>query len=99
VAPPPQAPPPPPPRPPSSKGRKLAEGALAPDTARVPFPSSKRPRRRCVLCGLPELMDVSGHGRFLFVPDPQGRGPVCPSGRGCSDRQRQLSLLTVQDHA
>jgi hypothetical protein len=38
-------------------------------------------------------MEVPGFGRFLFVPDPHGRGPVCPRGRGCVDRQRQLSLL------
>jgi hypothetical protein len=38
-------------------------------------------------------MEVTGHGRFLLVPDPDGRGPVCPRNRGCLDRQRQLSLL------
>ena len=61
----------------------------------MPFPSKKRPRRRCALCGLAELVEVADHGRFLFVPDPHGRGPVCPRGRGCNDRQRQLSLLSA----
>lgn len=41
-------------------------------------------------------MEVPGFGKFLFVPDPQGRGPICPHGRGCEDRQRQLSLLTPE---
>ena len=55
----------------------------------MPFPPSKRPRRRCVLCGLPELALAPEAGRFLLVPDPDGRGPVCPEGRGCLERQRQ----------
>jgi len=59
----------------------------------VPFPPRSGPKRRCALCGLPELTEVSGYGRFLFVPDPEGRGPVCPARRGCTERQRQLSLL------
>ena len=37
---------------------------------------------------------VAGYGRFLFVPDPEGRGPVCPPRRGCMERQRQLPLLS-----
>ena len=64
------------------------------DNLEVPLPPTKGRRRRCALCDIPELTDVPGHGRFLFVPDPQGRGPVCPTGRGCLERQRQLPLLT-----
>ncbi|MBM4380818.1 MAG: hypothetical protein FJ086_16185 [Deltaproteobacteria bacterium] len=59
----------------------------------MPIPSRKHRRRRCVLCGVAELTDTPGFGRFLLVPDPRGRGPVCPEHRGCLDRQRQLSLL------
>ena len=58
----------------------------------VPFPPRKRPRRKCALCGALELSDLP-EGRFLLHPDPEGRGPVCPEGRGCLDRQRQLHLL------
>lgn len=59
----------------------------------VPFPPTKGRRRRCALCGLSELADAPGYGRFLLVPDPDGRGPVCPERRGCLERQRQLPLL------
>jgi hypothetical protein len=48
-----------------------------------------------VLCGAVELSDLP-EGRFLLVPDPKGRGPVCPDGRGCNDRQRQMSLPGVE---
>jgi hypothetical protein len=61
----------------------------------VPFPPQKRPRRRCVLCQALELSNLP-EGRFLLVADPEGRGPVCPEGRGCHDRQRQLPLLEEQ---
>ncbi|MBX7101572.1 MAG: hypothetical protein K1X89_27910 [Myxococcaceae bacterium] len=57
----------------------------------MPFPSRKRPRRRCSLCGALEL-SATDTGRFLLVADPNGRGPICPPGRGCHDRQRQLPL-------
>ena len=58
----------------------------------MPFPPRNKPRRRCALCGITELSEQP-EGRFLLVPDPKGRGPVCPEGRGCGDRQRQLPLL------
>ena len=58
----------------------------------MPFPPRNRPRRRCALCQALELSDLP-EGRFLLVADPDGRGPVCPAGRGCLDRQRQLPLL------
>jgi hypothetical protein len=60
----------------------------------MPFPPRNKPRRRCALCGVTELSEQV-EGRFLLVPDPKGRGPVCPEGRGCSDRQRQLPLLDL----
>jgi hypothetical protein len=63
------------------------------DTGEVPFPPSNGRRRRCALCGIPELTEVAGVGRFLLVADKNGRGPVCPTGRGCSDRQKQMTLL------
>jgi len=63
------------------------------DASTVPFPPTKGRRRRCALCGLPELSDAPGHGRFLLVPDPDGRGPVCPERRGCLERRQQLPLL------
>ncbi|TQF09449.1 hypothetical protein FJV41_44515 [Myxococcus llanfairpwllgwyngyllgogerychwyrndrobwllllantysiliogogogochensis] len=57
----------------------------------MPFPPSKRPPRQCALCGHPELTDARGLGRFLLVPDPAGRGPVCPSQRGCRGGKREAS--------
>lgn len=45
------------------------------------------------MCGIAELTEAPGFGRFLLVADPRGRGPVCPEDRGCTDRRRQLSLL------
>ncbi|MFZ5471884.1 MAG: hypothetical protein ACOZIN_20835 [Myxococcota bacterium] len=62
----------------------------------MPFPPAKGRRRRCALCGQVELAEAVSFGRFLLVADPDGRGPVCPPGRGCLDRQRQLSLLDDQ---
>jgi hypothetical protein len=55
--------------------------------------SSFKRRRRCALCGIGERTHVEGYGKFLFVPDPDGRGPICPLKRGCDDRQRQLPLF------
>ena len=60
----------------------------------MPVPPTKRQRRRCALCGIPELTEAE-QGRFLLVPDSKGRGPVCPPQKGCTDRQRQLQLLEV----
>ncbi len=75
-------------------GQLFALGANRAENPLVPFPSKKRARRRCSLCGALELSDQP-EGRFLLVADPQGRGPVCPPGRGCTDRQRQLPLLDL----
>ncbi|MBL8950957.1 MAG: hypothetical protein JNK82_09290 [Myxococcaceae bacterium] len=61
----------------------------------MPFPPRSRRRRRCVLCGATELAELPHGGKFLLVPDPKGRGPVCPAARGCEDRQRQLALPGV----
>ncbi len=61
----------------------------------MPFPPSKRPPRRCALCGHPELTDARGQGRFLLVADPDGRGPVCPALRGC----RMRGNSTAPDNA
>lgn len=55
--------------------------------------SSRPHRRHCALCGLTELTELPGRGRFRFIADPEGRGPVCPGRSGCSERQRQLSLF------
>ncbi len=71
-------------------GRKFARGSRSDHHPRV-HRHLKR-RRRCVLCGIGERTPIDGHGRFLFIPDPDGRGPVCPVERGCDDRQRQLPL-------
>ncbi|WNG36883.1 hypothetical protein F0U60_26520 [Archangium minus] len=63
----------------------------------MPFPPSKRPPRHCVLCGHPELIDARGLGRFLLVPDPDGRGPICPPLKGCGvqrQRERDNASLT-----
>lgn len=30
--------------------------------------------------------------RFVFLPDPDGRGPRCPSETGCRSRARQMVL-------
>ncbi|MRI86604.1 hypothetical protein FGE12_00305 [Aggregicoccus sp. 17bor-14] len=59
----------------------------------MPFAPTKRPPRRCALCQHPELTDARGHGRFLLVADPKGRGPVCPPGRGCAAQPRLHSAL------
>ncbi|WP_434391025.1 hypothetical protein [Melittangium boletus] len=56
----------------------------------MPFAPSKRPPRRCVLCDHPELTDARGKGRFLLVPDPEGRGPICPPVKGCGEQRRRL---------
>jgi hypothetical protein len=50
-----------------------------------------------VLCGHPELIDARGLGRFLLVPDPEGRGPICPQMKGCGvrrQRERDNASLT-----
>ncbi|WP_141333220.1 hypothetical protein [Myxococcus sp. AB025B] len=65
----------------------------------MPFPPSKRPPRRCALCGHPELTDTRGLGRFLLVPDPQGRGPVCPSQRGCRGGKRDSAAESTLTQA
>lgn len=69
--------------------RAILPGAKVPG---VPG-SSHSHRRRCALCGISELTEVPGRGRFHLIADPDGRGPVCPTRSGCPDRQRQLSLF------
>ncbi|MBJ6765603.1 hypothetical protein JGU66_33030 [Myxococcaceae bacterium JPH2] len=63
----------------------------------MPFPPSSRPPRHCALCGHPELTDARGLGRFLLVPDLQGRGPVCPPQRGC--RGKPTTSTAALTHA
>src|SRR5690242_14785443 len=54
-------------------GQKFAPAQVPPQTGAVPVPPTKRPRRRCVLCGISELAEAPGYGKFLLVPDPNGR--------------------------